>query len=166
MSDLTEKIDRRSFLKSATIVAGGAAFASTALSYQNIAGANDRISLTHIGIGSRGGELDQIAAELKTSHRVEMTALRQLAGFHNGGAGATPVVDRRDLRQPGVVYPGNRGRGLGNNPTKASLGFARTARSTYMRYMRRQPPSQQGVSAAQNRKRLLSVSRPNGSTRS
>jgi predicted dehydrogenase len=78
MSDLSEKMDRRSFLKSATVVAGGAAFASTALSYQNIAGANDRISLAHIGIGSRGGELDQIAAQLKTSHRVEMTAVCDL----------------------------------------------------------------------------------------
>jgi predicted dehydrogenase len=78
MSDLSEKMDRRSFLKSATIVAGGAAFASTALSYENIAGANDRISLAHIGIGSRGGELDQIAAQLKTSHRVEMTAVCDL----------------------------------------------------------------------------------------
>jgi predicted dehydrogenase len=78
MSEPTEKMDRRSFLKSATVVAGGAAFASTALSYQNIAGANDRISLAHIGIGSRGSELDQIAAELKTSHRVEMTAVCDL----------------------------------------------------------------------------------------
>ena len=78
MSEPSEKMDRRSFLKSATMVAGGAAFASTALSYKNIAGANDRISLAHIGIGSRGGELDQIAAQLKTSHRVEMTALCDL----------------------------------------------------------------------------------------
>src|SRR2546421_1645502 len=79
MSELTGKINRRSFLrKSASVVAGGAAFASTALSHKNIVGANDRISLAHIGIGSRGGELDQIAAQLKTSHRVEMTAVCDL----------------------------------------------------------------------------------------
>jgi len=79
MSELTEKINRRSFLrKSASVVASGAAFATTALSNKNIVGANDRISLAHIGIGSRGGELDQIAAQLKTSHRVEMTAVCDL----------------------------------------------------------------------------------------
>ena len=75
---MTEKINRRSFLSKSATMVGGAAFASTALSYKNIAGANDRISLAHIGIGSRGGELDQIAAQLKTSHRVEMTAVCDL----------------------------------------------------------------------------------------
>ena len=37
----------------------------TALSYERILGANDRISLGHIGIGSRGGDLDLIASKLK-----------------------------------------------------------------------------------------------------
>src|SRR6476659_8805018 len=78
MPELTEKINRRSFLSKSATIMGGAAVASTALSYTNIAGANDRISLAHIGIGSRGGELDQIAAQLKTSHRVEMTAVCDL----------------------------------------------------------------------------------------
>jgi predicted dehydrogenase len=78
MTDLAEKINRRSFLSKSVTIMGGAAVASTALSYTNIAGANDRISLAHIGIGSRGGELDQIAAQLKTSHRVEMTAVCDL----------------------------------------------------------------------------------------
>jgi predicted dehydrogenase len=78
MTELTEKINRRSFLSKSATIMGGAAFASTALSYKNIAGANDRISLAHIGIGSRGSELDQIAAQLKTSHRAEMTAVCDL----------------------------------------------------------------------------------------
>ena len=78
MSELNEKINRRAFLGRSATIMGGAAFASTALSYKNIAGANDRISLAHIGIGSRGGELDQIAAQLKTSDRVEMTAVCDL----------------------------------------------------------------------------------------
>src|SRR5947209_7419893 len=78
MNKLTDKMDRRSFLSRSATVMGGAAVARTAISYDNIAGANDRISLAHIGIGSRGSELDQIAAQLKTSHRVEMTAVCDL----------------------------------------------------------------------------------------
>ena len=55
-------INRRIFLnKTATVIAGGAAFGSTALSYARIIGANDRISLGHIGIGSRGNDLVEIA---------------------------------------------------------------------------------------------------------
>src|SRR5256885_6633258 len=68
MSDLEKKMDRKTFLsKSATLVAGGAALASTALSSSRIVGANERISLAHIGIGNRGTELDGIAAKLRTS---------------------------------------------------------------------------------------------------
>ncbi len=79
MSDPKDTIDRREFLtKSATLVAGSAAFARTALSYDKILGANDRISLAHIGNGSRGSDLDWIAAQLKTSHKVEMTTLCDL----------------------------------------------------------------------------------------
>jgi predicted dehydrogenase len=76
-----EKIDRRSFLNRAATIAGAATLggaASTALSYARIVGANDRISLGHIGIGGRGGELDWIASRLKTSHNVEMTAVCDL----------------------------------------------------------------------------------------
>src|SRR5262249_29228652 len=58
--------------------AGGVAAGSSALSYSRIAGANDRISLGHIGIGTRGKELDGMAAELKTSKNVEMTAVCDL----------------------------------------------------------------------------------------
>jgi len=79
MSDLEKKMDRKTFLsKSATLVAGGAALASTALSSSRIAGANERISLAHIGIGNRGTELDGIAAKLRTSHNMEMTAVCDL----------------------------------------------------------------------------------------
>ena len=67
------KIDRRSF-----IVAGTTAIASTALSYSRIPGANDRISLGHIGIGARGRGLAQIASKLKDEKNVEMTAVCDL----------------------------------------------------------------------------------------
>jgi len=79
MSAPKENIDRRTFLtKSAALVAGGAAFAKTALSYDNILGANDRISVAHIGIGSRGKELDWIVSQLKTTHNLEITTVCDL----------------------------------------------------------------------------------------
>ena len=71
-------IDRRSFLSQSTKMAVGAAVATTALSYSRILGANDRISLGHIGIGNRGRELDWIASRSRTSHNVEMTAVCDL----------------------------------------------------------------------------------------
>ncbi len=79
MSDPKARMDRKTFLtKSAALLAGGAATASTALSYSRIAGANDRISLCHIGNGSRGEDLDLIASQLKSSHNVEMTTVCDL----------------------------------------------------------------------------------------
>lgn len=73
------KIYRREFLKkSAVVAAGSAALSSTALSYSRIAGANDRISLGHIGIGSRGSELDGIVGTLKDSKNAEVTAVSDL----------------------------------------------------------------------------------------
>jgi predicted dehydrogenase len=79
MSDPKSTMDRKAFLtKSAALLAGGAASASTALSYGKIAGANDRISLCHIGNGSRGEDLDLITSQLKTSHNVEMTTVCDL----------------------------------------------------------------------------------------
>jgi predicted dehydrogenase len=72
-------INRRDFLsKSAAVVAGATVLPRSALSYENILGANDRISLGHAGIGSRGSELDLIASQLKTSHKVQMTAVCDL----------------------------------------------------------------------------------------
>lgn len=74
MSDSSE-LNRRAFLgKSAAVLAGSAVLPRTALSYERIVGSNDRIALGHIGIGSRGRDLDQIASKLKTSHNVEMIA--------------------------------------------------------------------------------------------
>src|SRR5450432_4301190 len=79
MSDPQETIDRRKFLTtSATLIAGSAAFGRTALSYHKILGANDRISLCHIGNGSRGEDLDWIVSQLKTSHNAEVTSVCDL----------------------------------------------------------------------------------------
>lgn len=75
----TGEMDRRAFLnKSAVLVAGGTALGSSAESYARIMGANDRISLGHIGIGSRGKELDEIAAILHKVYNVEMTGVCDL----------------------------------------------------------------------------------------
>src|SRR3984957_7194395 len=90
MSDAKETIDRREFLsKSAALIAGGAALPSTALSYERIVGANDRISLAHIGTGSRGSDLDWIAAQLKTSQNGEMTGVCDLWKPNREKAAAT-----------------------------------------------------------------------------
>jgi predicted dehydrogenase len=71
-------LNRRSFLGHAGAAAlGTGALNRTALSYGRIAGANDRISLGHIGVGRRGSELDEIVAKLKTKN-VEMTAVCDL----------------------------------------------------------------------------------------
>jgi hypothetical protein len=76
MTESSHPMNRRAFLgNSAAAIAGAAVLPRTALSYENILGANDRISLGHIGIGSRGEDLDLIASKLKSSHHVEMTAV-------------------------------------------------------------------------------------------
>jgi predicted dehydrogenase len=83
-------MDRRTFLgKSAAALAGGAVLANTALSYANILGANDRISLCHIGNGSRGGDLDLIVSQLKTRHNAEMTTVCDLWSVNREKAVAT-----------------------------------------------------------------------------
>jgi predicted dehydrogenase len=75
----SSSINRRDFLgKSAAAIAGVAILPATALSYSRILGANDRISLGHIGIGSRGTDLDLIASKLKSSHNIEMTVVCDL----------------------------------------------------------------------------------------
>jgi predicted dehydrogenase len=79
MSESSRHIDRRTFLSgSAAVLATSAILPSTALSYNHIVGANDRISLGHVGIGSRGDDLDLIASKLKSSHNVEMSAVCDL----------------------------------------------------------------------------------------
>src|SRR3984957_15527625 len=90
MSDPSQPMNRRAFVsKSAAIIAGGAILPRTALSYENILGANDRISLGHIGIGSRGRDLDLIASQLKSSHHVEMIAVCDLWKVNREKAAAT-----------------------------------------------------------------------------
>ena len=71
-------IDRRSFLNRSASMLAGTALGVTAGSYGRIVGANDRISLGHIGIGGRGGELDWIVSRVKEKHNVEMTAVCDL----------------------------------------------------------------------------------------
>lgn len=79
MSEPKSTMSRKTFLTtSAALLAGGAASASSSLSYSRIAGSNDRISLAHVGNGSRGSDLDLIASQLKTSHNVEMTTVCDL----------------------------------------------------------------------------------------
>ena len=86
----SSSINRRTFLeKSAAALAGSAILPRTALSYERIYGANDRISLGHIGIGSRGSDLDLIASKLKSSHHVEMIAVCDLWTFNRDKAVAT-----------------------------------------------------------------------------
>ena len=72
------KISRRSFLNRSASLVGAATVASTAISYSRVLGADDRISLGHIGVGNRGRELDWIASRLKDKHNVEMTAVCDL----------------------------------------------------------------------------------------
>jgi predicted dehydrogenase len=79
MSTSEKTMDRKGFLsKSAALIAGGAAFASTALSYGRVRGANDRISLAHLGTGSRGDDLAWIISQLRASHNAELTAVCDL----------------------------------------------------------------------------------------
>lgn len=79
MDTSDSKINRREFLqKGAVVAAGSAALSSTAVSYSRIAGANDRISLGHIGIGNRGGGLGEIVGLLKDSKNVQVTAVCDL----------------------------------------------------------------------------------------
>jgi len=86
--DKPKRINRRSFLRRASAAAIGAgALRSTALSYGRIIGANDRISLGHIGVGRRGTELDDIVARLKTKN-VEMTAVCDLWKINREAAAA------------------------------------------------------------------------------
>ncbi len=83
-------INRREFLeKSAATVAAGVVLPRTALSYSKVLGANDRISLGHVGIGNRGRDLDLISSRLKSSHNVEMIAVCDLWKVNREKAVAT-----------------------------------------------------------------------------
>jgi predicted dehydrogenase len=77
------KVDRRAFLnQTATAIAGASLFSSSAFSYGRIKGANDRILLGHIGVGSRGTELAGIIARLKEKQNVEMAGVCDLWKFN------------------------------------------------------------------------------------
>src|SRR5438093_1582199 len=76
------KIDRRGFLTGSAALIGGAAIAPSESSYSRILGANERISLRHIGPGNRGQELAWVVAQHKTRHNVEMTAVCDLWRLH------------------------------------------------------------------------------------
>src|SRR5437764_14642368 len=90
MTNSESTINRRAFLsKTAAVVAGGSALAKTALSYGKILGANDRISLCHVGIGGRGTELDMIVSKVAASHNVEMNAVCDLWSLNREKAVAT-----------------------------------------------------------------------------
>ena len=89
MSD-SSQINRRAFLgKSAAVIAGGVVLPRTALSYGNVLGANDRISLCHVGVGGRGTELDLIVSKVAGSHKVEMNAVCDLWSLNREKAVAT-----------------------------------------------------------------------------
>jgi predicted dehydrogenase len=65
----------------------------SAFSYARIPGANDRISVGHIGIGNRGRELASVLAELKTRHNVEMTAVCDLWKVNRDRATKTAAAE-------------------------------------------------------------------------
>src|SRR5206468_9981445 len=84
----SKRIDRRSFLNQASsVVVGAGALGGTAFSYGRILGANDRISLGHIGVGRRGQGLDTIVEHLKGKN-VEMTAVCDLWKVNREAAAA------------------------------------------------------------------------------
>src|SRR5262245_33602499 len=89
----SQKINRRSFInKATTLVVGACAFSATASSYNQISGANDRISLGHIGVERRGKELAGIVAKLKEKN-VEMTAVCDLCKINREAAAAQATKD-------------------------------------------------------------------------
>src|SRR5262249_35623674 len=90
---LSQKINRRSFINQATtLVVGAGAFSASASSYNRILGANDRISLGHMGVGRRGKELAWIVAKLKEKN-VEMTAVCDLWKINREAAAAQATKD-------------------------------------------------------------------------
>jgi len=72
------RLGRRSFLHSTASIVAASALGSTALSYARITGANDRISLGHIGVGNRGRGLLQQVSQLKDKVKAETTAVCDL----------------------------------------------------------------------------------------
>ncbi|MFB3920489.1 MAG: Gfo/Idh/MocA family protein [Terriglobia bacterium] len=76
MIDPLNSLGRRAFLhRAAGVVTGAVGVATSARSYGRILGANDRISLGHVGVGNRGRGLQFILAHLKDKMNVETTAV-------------------------------------------------------------------------------------------
>jgi predicted dehydrogenase len=89
MSDSKKIVNRRTFLRQTTnAVVGAVGLGTTARSYARILGANDRISLGHVGIGNRGRGLELILARLKDSLNVETSAICDLWKVHRERAAA------------------------------------------------------------------------------
>jgi predicted dehydrogenase len=78
MTNPQDEINRRTFLSKSAVTLAGTVLATKASSYGKILGANDRISICHVGNGSRGGDLDLIVSKLAASHNVEMNAVCDL----------------------------------------------------------------------------------------
>jgi predicted dehydrogenase len=72
-NDASNPVNRRTFL-----AGSAAALGSSALCYSKIAGANERISVGHIGVGRRGRGLAAVLAGMKDRHHVEMSAVCDL----------------------------------------------------------------------------------------
>jgi len=90
MSQAEKKLTRRTFLnQTASVLAGTAMLRTTALSTGRILGANDRISLGHVGIGNRGRGLQYILSHLKDTLNVETTAVCDLWKVNRERAVAT-----------------------------------------------------------------------------
>jgi predicted dehydrogenase len=88
MTTSNDRIDRRTFINKSAALAAGATLSQSALSYARAVGANERISLGHIGIGSRGRDLAEIAAKLHRDHNVELTAVCDLWSINREAARA------------------------------------------------------------------------------
>src|SRR3954471_22716401 len=85
----SDTIPAASAMTRRTLLAAGASLGMTALSYARVAGANERISMAHIGVGNRGRELASVVADLKDRHNVEMTAVCDLWSVNRDRAAKT-----------------------------------------------------------------------------
>jgi len=73
-----KRISRRTFLDRTAAAVAGAAVPMTALSYDRVSGANNRIMLGHVGVGNRGRGLEWITAQLSGKMNAEVTAVCDL----------------------------------------------------------------------------------------
>jgi predicted dehydrogenase len=94
---MTDKIERRDFIKQATTTAAAAAF--TAASYDRVLGANDRVRLGIIGPGDRG---QQLLKEFQQAPNAELVAAadvytRRLEEVKKFGAEIKTFSDHRKL---------------------------------------------------------------------